>query len=166
MASYTILSAAKPGQSDADAADAIVIDDRFSWLAFLLGGLWFLWHRVWFVGVLVVLADLAIAYAAFAAGHWVLGYAFDLALALLVGLEGQNWRLEAALSKGFRVVDIVEADNSETAFEKYALRLSLAENASSLRKTPPRLPSGMGHTAQPPLTSSGMIGLVPSGRGN
>lgn len=166
MASYTILSAAKPGRPDVDAADAIVIDDRFSWFAFLFGGLWFLWHRVWFVGVVVILADLAIAYAAFSTGQLVLGYAFDLALALLVGLEAQNWRLEAALSKGFRVADIVEADNSETAFEKYALRLSMSEHASSLRKAPPRLPSGTGHSAPSLLPSSGMIGLVPSGRGN
>jgi len=165
MASYTILSAVKSDRPDADIADAIVIDDRFSWFAFFLGGLWFFWHRSWFVGVLVVLADLALAYAAFATGQWVLGYACDLALALLVGLEAQNWRLEAAMNKGFRVVDIVEADNTETAFEKFALRLSLSENALLNRKTPPKLPSTTANAAQSSAASSEMIGLVPSGQG-
>lgn len=161
MASYSILSSARPGQPD---ADALVIGDRFSLFAFLFGGLWFFWHGVWFVGVLLILADLALAFAAYSTGNWLLAYVCDLALALLVGLEAGNWRLEAALGKGYRVVDIVEADNAETAFARHAFRLVSKGGTQSPGRLPPLLPGERRAPLQTRTSAQTMVGLVPSDR--
>ncbi len=157
MTSYCILSKRTDGDETAR-----VIGDRFSWAGFVFGGFWLLWHRAWFAGVLVIAADLAIPLLVYPAGHALPGLALDLALALLVGLEGNAWRIAAEENKGRRIVDIVEAPDPETAFEIHVYRLSVVA-----RTTPPPLPAA----ARPnrparvlPARTPDMIGLVPSRR--
>ncbi|MAY62626.1 MAG: hypothetical protein CML29_10470 [Rhizobiales bacterium] len=157
MTSYSILSDRTEAGGDETAR---VIADRFTWAGSVFGGFWLLWHRAWFMGVLVLIVDLAIPLVFRSGGYAVFGLALDLALALLVGLEGNAWRLEAELRKGRRIVDVVEAPDPETAFEIYAHRA-----AAVGRKTPPPLP---GSRQQPvryrPASAPDMIGLVPTRR--
>jgi hypothetical protein len=162
MTSYSILSDKTGGRGDETAR---VIGDRFTWAGFVFGGFWLLWHRAWFAGILVLAADFAVALFLQPTGYGLLAVAIDIALALLVGLEGNAWRIEAELRKGRRVVDLVEAPDPETAFEIHAHRI--AGVRLSARTTPPPLPV----TARPnrparvlPARNPDMIGLVPSRR--
>lgn len=155
MTSYIVLSRS---ENPAD-IDARVIGDRFAWLGFFLGGLWLLWHRAWFAGALVLIADIAIALATAATGQYLLGTAIDIGLALFVGLEANQWRVAALRAKGYRMVDVIAADDPGTAFAIYATRQA---GTPAGRATPPPLPGATSRRANP--GASGMIGLVPTGR--
>lgn len=157
MTSYSILSNRTEAGGDETAS---VIGDRFSWVGFIFGGFWLLWHRAWFMGALVLIVDLAIPLVFRSGGYAAFGLAFDIALALLVGLEGNAWRLAAELRKGRRIVDVVEAPDPETAFEIYAHRA-----AAMGRKTPPPLPARIQQPMRArPASAPDMIGLVPARR--
>jgi uncharacterized protein DUF2628 len=157
MTSYCILS----NRTGADETSR-VIGDRFSWAGFAFGGFWLLWHRAWFAGIMVLAIDLAIPLLLYPTGHILIGLTLDLALALLVGLEGNGWRIAAEERKGHRIVDVVEASDSEAAFEIHAHRL-----AAAARTTPPPLPVTKQRNLPAralPAGPSDMIGLVPSRR--
>ncbi|TDH37827.1 DUF2628 domain-containing protein [Pseudohoeflea suaedae] len=158
MASYAILSDRNAPGGDETAR---VIADRFAWPAFAFGGFWLLWHRAWFAGALVLIADLTIPLLLYPGGYAGLALALDIALALIVGLEGNAWRLDAEERRGRRIVDIVEAPDPDTAFEIYAYRAA----ARALPKTPPPLPGRNNQLVRPrPASTPDMIGLVPSRR--
>lgn len=158
MTSYSILSDKTGRRGDETAR---VIGDRFTWAGFVFGGFWLLWHRAWFAGILVLAADFAVALFLQPTGYGLLAVAIDIALALLVGLEGNAWRIEAELRKGRRVVDLVEAPDPETAFEIYAHRAAVPTGP----KTPPPLPINAQSRLRPRMASATeMIGLVPARR--
>lgn len=158
MTSYAILSdRVAPGGDET----ARVIADRFSWAGFVFGGFWLLWHRAWFAGALVLIVDVAIPLLLYPTGFAGLALAMDIALALLVGLEGNGWRVNAEERRGRHIVDIVEAPDPETAFEIHAHRAA----ARALPKAPPPLPGKTNQLARPrPASAPDMIGLVPSRR--
>jgi hypothetical protein len=45
-----------------------------------------------------------------------------LAVNTITALEGRNWRAAALLRRGWRMVDLIEADDADTAFEIHALQ--------------------------------------------
>jgi len=122
-------------RKDAQAADRYVfIRDGWSWLAFIMPVLWLLWHRVWFVAVMFVIAsatiallanDPAFALAAFVAGSLAQIYA---------GLEGGNWRITSLLAKGWTGVATLSAETVHEA----ELRFAMMRTA---RTQPPPLPA-------------------------
>jgi hypothetical protein len=71
--------------------DARFVKDGFSWAAFAFGPLWAFYHRLWFVGLMLLAALVAAAVA----GTYLLldpvaDAALSLALALLIGFEGPD----------------------------------------------------------------------------
>ena len=97
------------------ARPAILIDERFAWWALLFGPLWLLRHRAWFWGVLGMIAIVA--------GPWQAG----LAVHLLAGLCGAEWRAAALARRGWRIEAVVWADDDETALRRLlAARPALA----------------------------------------
>ena len=110
MASYLVLTS--PGALKSD-ENARFIADKFSWLAFVLPAIWLLYQRQWVAGIAVAILQGLIAFAT--PEPSLAGFLIELALRLLVALEGPAFvarRLEAA---GWTLQSVVTADDLPTA---------------------------------------------------
>lgn len=105
-------------------AAPVLVPERFSVMAALLGPVWLLWHRAWIAAVLLGCAEaLALLLAPVA-----LSGPFGLALAGLAGLHGHDLRRWGLARRGFAETRVVAARDVEAAW----LRL--------LDQGPPALP--------------------------
>jgi hypothetical protein len=89
---YTLHVPASADPGDPQALEkAELVKDGFSFTAFLFTFLWFFWHRLWLVGlgVLVVVVGLAIALEVLRVGTFNAVLA-EVLLALLIGLEANS----------------------------------------------------------------------------
>jgi len=105
---YTAHARAHPG------AGAVLVPERFSWLAAVFGPLWLFAGRAWIAGVLALCAEVALAAllpggaaaVALAALHWLLG---------LQGQDVRRWSLER---RGFTEVHVIAARDEEDALAR------------------------------------------------
>jgi hypothetical protein len=158
MASFIILS--REGNPVPD-ADAVIVADRFSFPAFVITIPWLLWHRVWFAAAPVVALTIVSAWLASDPRLAFAGSLLSLVVQAYAGFEGNAWRVEAMIQRGFRIVDIVEASDAETAFEIHAVK---AESSVNRAFAPPPLPSfgarlPAGPVAAGPISAVGLAGL-------
>ena len=100
--------------------DIVVLKDGFSWPAFLLGGLWALWHRMWWVALGLIIG------AAGLSGFGVMVFAdtfspqvLTFAFALLAGILAHDLRLWSLERRGFVEGGIVSARNREEALLRF-----------------------------------------------
>ncbi len=110
MTSYLVYS--PPGDKPLDIR---FIADRFSWLAFIFPAFWLLFKRQWLAGITVFILQGAVAVATAEPNLLVAGLLAELALRLLVALEGPRFlasRLEAA---GWTLHTVIPADDLATA---------------------------------------------------
>ena len=159
MTAYLVL--ASPGARAPDER-SVVIADRFAPLAFVAPVLWLLFNRLWLEALAAILVSAAAAMLATSAGQPVLAIALGLALQMLTGLEGRTWRAAALQRRGWRLVDVIETDDPDLAFELHAARA--LENAGTPRPAsdrPNRTPLRPG---RPGVHETGSIGMVPVGR--
>jgi len=152
MSAFLILSRPEAVRPDPDVA---IIADRFSWAAFYFGVLWMLLHRLWLEAAVII--------ALRAAALWAVITAPDLAaaavvlwagLSTLVGLEAQEWRARRLIRRGYRLIDLVEAPDADTAFELHLSDLAQKSHRSSPPAWTPRPAAAAGPDAP-------AIGLVP-----
>lgn len=153
MASFIILSREGNPVPDADAA---VVADRFSFPAFVITIPWLLWHRVWFAAAPVVALTIVSAWLASDPRLALAGSLLSVVVQAYAGFEGNAWRVEAMIQRGFRIVDIVEAGDAETAFEIHAVKT--AGNAQQTFAPPPLPSSGLRLPAGP-ISAVGLAGL-------
>ena len=159
MTAYLVL--ASPGARAPDDR-SIVIADRFAPLAFIAPVIWLLFNRLWLEALAAALVSVAAAMLASSAGQPVLAIATGLALQVITGLEGRNWRAAALQRRGWRLVDVIETDDADLAFELHAARA--LENTGTPRPasdTPNRTQLKLG---RPGSRETGSIGMVPVGR--
>lgn len=156
MTAYLVL--ASPGAQIPDER-SVVIADRFAPLAFIAPVIWLLFNRLWLEAIAALLVMAAATALATTAGQPALGIALDLALSLLTALEGRNWRAAALQRRGWRLVDVIETDNADVAFEIHAAH-ALADRKSLMpASVKPGLASlRLGRQAG---RETGSIGLVP-----
>ena len=155
MTAYLIL--ASPGAQTPD-EHSVVIADRFAFLAFLAPVIWLVFNRLWLEAVAAALVLATATMLASSAGHPALGTALGLALSLITALEGRNWRAAALQRRGWRLVDVVETDDPELAFEIHAAHAMTEEKAPGRPDaTPDRAPLLLGRQ---PRRETGSIGLV------
>lgn len=110
MASYLVLTS--PGAPRTE-VDARFIADKFSWIAFVFPAIWLLFQRQWLAGIAAALLQGLVAFAT--PEPSLAGFLIELALRLLVALEGPAFvarRLEAA---GWTLQSIITADDLPTA---------------------------------------------------
>ncbi|MBW3099122.1 DUF2628 domain-containing protein [Pseudohoeflea coraliihabitans] len=138
-----------------------MIGDRFTLAGFLFRGLWLLWHRAWFAGLAVLAVDIVIAAAMALTGQVGFFYLLSFGLALIVGFEGQQWRVASRLAKGDHLLDRVEAADSEEALLRAAMKQSAGHQQGSPPPLPPRRHLAVNAAPDDP---GEYIGLVPSGR--
>ena len=154
----TFLVLASPGAQIPD-EHSVVIADRFALLAFIAPVIWLLFHRLWLEAVAAALVLATATMLASSAAQPALGTALSLALSLITALEGRNWRAAALQRRGWWLVDVVEADDPELAFEVHAARATKDETAPRRPEASPnRSPLILGRQ---PRRETGSIGLVP-----
>jgi hypothetical protein len=139
MKVYTVHN--HPGDAD-PMENAILIREGFNFWAFLLSGLWALYHRLWlgFIGLVVVSLLCTFAVELFDGGP-----EMDFALALVTGigfgLIANDLRRRKLAANGWQMVDIVaghdETDAEHRCFERSKnSRLRVPQSAAALTSTP------------------------------
>lgn len=156
MTAYLVL--ASPG-AEAPDERSVVVADSFALWAFIAPVIWLIFNRMWLEAVAAVLVLTVASLLAADAGLAVVGIAVSLALSLVTALEGRNWRISALQRRGWRLVDLVESDDPETAFEIHAARVLAGEKVPApIKHRPSPHPLMFG---RPDGGEMGSIGLVP-----
>ena len=156
MTTYLVL--ASPGAQIPDER-SVVIADRFAPFAFIAPIIWLLFNRLWLEAFAAVLVTATATVLASTAGQPVLGIALDLALSLITALEGRAWRAAALQRRGWRLVDVIETDDPDVAFDIHAAQAMKHQKAPAHTNAKPnRQPLMLGRQ---PGRETGSIGLVP-----
>ncbi|CAD7049531.1 hypothetical protein REJC140_01518 [Pseudorhizobium endolithicum] len=127
MKSYLVL--APPKGADPDPAKAIILADRFSWLALFFPWIWLLTKRLWLAAVAVFLAQIAAVQLTQITGFEVAGILLGFAINLLVALEGRHFYSESLIRRGWTLEDVVTAADLDTAEQIYFAGLPQASTA-------------------------------------
>jgi hypothetical protein len=171
MPVYTVHAPVADGTDPRSVMDRFVfVRDGFYFWAFLLGPLWLAWHRLWLalIGYIAVWVGVAVALAQLYASAGT-RFVVMLLIALLMGFEaGSLWRWTVSRRK-WRQLDVVVADDEETAERRFFDRLTsnrdgLSNDQSAIdRGAPPptRDIPGQAFSRPPPLPHSDIIGLFP-----
>lgn len=139
MKVYTVHT--HPGDAD-PMENAILIREGFNFWAFLLSGLWALYHRLWlgFIGLLVVSVLCSFAVDLFNGGP-----EMDFALALVTGigfgLIANDLRRRKLAAQGWKLADIVaghtESDAEHRCFERLKVsRSRVPQSPQAVISTP------------------------------
>ncbi|MBB4121116.1 DUF2628 domain-containing protein [Martelella radicis] len=111
MGSYLVLIA--PGDNDPEKIR--FVRDRFAWLAFLFGPFWLLANRAWLAGFITLGVSIALGVAGYFESLSLGASAASLALNLLIGFEGREWKALAMERRGFTPDGVIVAPDLETA---------------------------------------------------
>jgi hypothetical protein len=154
MTTYTLHLPEDALPGDPDALErAQVVPDGFSWGAFLFNALWFLAHRLWIAGLIVLAGTVALGAASrFLGASPGAAFLAYILVAFLTGLEANALRRWTYARRGRPAVEAVSAANAEEA------TLKLYEEWLGAR--PPR---SAAHAAPRPTYSrpDAVIGLFP-----
>jgi hypothetical protein len=148
----------------------VFVRDGFHFWAFILGGVWLAWHRLWLalIGWIVMIAAIDFGMTALGAGRMTVFWA-NVLIALLLGFEAaslQRWTLSR---RNWRQLDIVVSDDEESAERRFfdrwtAKQRALVNDQSAVdRGAPPPTRDIPGQAfSRPPLSPrSEIIGLFP-----
>ena len=108
-----------PGESSAS-QKPVFIREGFNWIAFLLGGFWALYHRLWlplalilaFNGTLMLLRK---EHLISVAGITILQFGFNF----FVGAQANDWLRSGLARRGFLLADVTAADSRLRAEQRY-----------------------------------------------
>jgi hypothetical protein len=145
------------------------VRDGFHFWAALLGPLWLAWHRLWLalIGWIVVMIAIDVGMARLGAGGGAIFFT-NVLIALLTGFEASSIRRWTLSRRNWRQLDIVVADNAESAerrfFDRWTAKQRLINDQSAVdRGAPPptREIPGQPFSRPPPLPRNEIIGLFP-----
>ena len=160
MAFYTVMTPPPEGDRREEIEQACLIPESFATAAFLLTGLWLLGKRLWlatllfvlFWGVLIWLnSRFGLHASALTLIYW--------AIALFLGVEGNNLVVRKLARQGWRLADVVEARTLAEAERRYFERALAGEAAL------PRVEAAPAAVAARPSGPLPIIGLFPEARG-
>ena len=161
MAFYIVMMPPPDGGDRREEIEQVrLVPERFAWGAFLLAGLWLLGKRLWLATLLFLLAwglliwlnsRFGLHASALTLIYW--------AIALFLGVEGNNLVLRKLTRQGWRLADVVEARNLAEAERRYF------ERALAGEATLPRVEAAPAATAARPSGPLPIIGLFPEARG-
>ncbi|MCL4766113.1 MAG: DUF2628 domain-containing protein [Hyphomicrobiaceae bacterium] len=161
MQAYTVHEAPnRPANRLKRAERLVFVREGFSWMAALFAPLWMLWHRMWLVLLLYVVAVAALDAALLEAGvstQWVaLG---TLAVHLALGFEAgalRRWKLDR---RGWRTLGVVTG-HSESDCERRFFQAWLGEKVEERDDGSVRLSAGSRSAPEEPVRGAG--GLEPA----
>jgi hypothetical protein len=151
------------------------VRDGFHFWAAVAGVVWLAWHRLWLalIGWIVLLLAVDFGMAALGARGGAILSA-NLLLALLMGFEAASLRRWTLSRRNWRQLDIVVADDEESAERRFFDRWTAKQRAlvndqlAVDRGAPPptRDIPGQPFSRPPPLPRSEIIGLFPEPGGS
>jgi len=96
------------------------VRDGFHFWAALLGPLWLAWHRLWLalIGWIVIMIAIDVGMARLGAGGTAI-FLTNVLIALLTGFEASSIRRWTLSRRNWRQLDIVVADNQESAERRF-----------------------------------------------
>lgn len=156
MASYLIMT---PPGAPANDERARFIADGFSWTAFFFPALWLLSKRAWLLGILVAVLQILLIVLSSAPGAFAPSLFMQLALSLLVSLEGPLLIARNLRKRDWTLRSIVPARDLETAEEIYFSNMP----AMADRKTATPLPSMEGSAMNRAESTAGLGLFQPYG---
>lgn len=112
MASYLVLTS--PGAARDD-VNARFIADKFSWVAFVFPAIWLLFKRQWLAGIAVAILQGVVTFTTQEPHLMLAGLLVELALRLLVALEGPAFIVRGLEAKGWTLQSVITADDLPTA---------------------------------------------------
>jgi hypothetical protein len=146
------------------------VRDGFHFWAALLPPVWLAWHRLWLalIGWMIVMLGIDAGMVALDAGGSAIFWA-NILIALLTGFEAASLRRWTLSRRNWRQLDIVVADDGETAERRFFDRWTAKQRARSNdqaavdRGAPPptRDIPGQAFSKPPPMPESSIIGLFP-----
>ncbi len=149
----------RAAEASPDPERFVFVRDGFYFWAFLVTPLWMLWHRLWLVLLIYVVAVLgvesALSYSGIGAGG---GNVAVLLISLLIGLEASTLRRFTLAHRGFRQVGVVGGSSSETAERRFFHAWADSKPAQSGK--PPSSPVQPAPLPAMPQASD-IIGLFP-----
>jgi hypothetical protein len=151
MASFYALT---PKTCRDPAVETLFVRDGFSWGAFLLPLPWMLYRRLWLITALSVVALLVVSLVAEEFGLEGLSIAFGLILSLWTGFEGGHLRAMHLEKKCWRIEDVINAPDLDTAEALYFE--ALADTAPTPSSVRPYLPEGRADAPRPTVA----LGLI------
>jgi Protein of unknown function (DUF2628) len=175
MPVYTVHAPVMTNAGIAAADRFAFVRDGFHFWAALAGVVWLAWHRLWLalIGWIVLLLAVDLGMAALGARGGAIFFA-NLLLALLMGFEAASLRRWTLSRRNWRQLDIVVADDEESAERRFFDRWTAKQRALSNdqlavdRGAPPptRDIPGQPFSRPPPLPRSEIIGLFPEPGGS
>ncbi|WP_137133612.1 DUF2628 domain-containing protein [Rhizobium sp. FKY42] len=117
MTSYIVLT--PPGGPEPDHRSTQFVADRMVWTAFVFPGFWLLFNRCWLWGIAALFAQFAAGWLADRPGLLYAGMAAQLAIALLIGLEGRQILIRTLMRRGWVLDTVVTAQDLATAEHIY-----------------------------------------------
>tara|TARA_R110000787_G_scaffold36855_11_gene93836 strand:- start:597 stop:986 length:390 start_codon:yes stop_codon:yes gene_type:complete len=117
---YTVHLPAGAGSGLAPGVEPVLVKEGFCWPAAIFSVFWALWHRLWMLALLLLLASAAIETGLAALGaDEAFRVAASLGFALFVGGTANDWRRYWLAREGYRLCDIVGARNQDDAFRRW-----------------------------------------------
>lgn len=98
----------------------VLIKEGFAWGAFILGVIWTLWHRLWIEAAALLALFLALGVI----GDFVdlsepVESAIMLAVTMLIGFGGNDWRRESLRRRGYHEAGVVSGPDAESALRRF-----------------------------------------------
>lgn len=153
MASYVVMSSP---EGDPDGTRTLFIRDGFAVLAFILPAFWFLWHRLWLWAVLFLAVALVSGYMRGLAGWSMVGLTLSVCASFLAGLEGRQIRILRLERAGWRIEDVVEAEDLAMAEAIFFTERPAPAPAEPTRKRATAAPA-VTYIAAPPAGTFGIF---------
>ncbi len=147
----------------------VFVRDGFHFWAFVAGLIWLIWHRLWWalLGYIVLSVAAELALSMLGAGS-ATRLAVMLLFALLMGFEAASIRRWTLSRRKWRQLDIVVADDEETAerrfFDRWTARRDFSGDPAAVdRGAPPptRNIPGQPFSRPPSGSREEIIGLFP-----
>ncbi len=103
--------------------DIIVVDDSFSWKAFFLNPLWFLFHKMWIEFFLFSLVSVVFIYV-FSFGAY--NFLMQISLLFMVALNSKTWYEDFLVKrKNYLFLAMIFGNNKTEAKIKFINQISL-----------------------------------------
>jgi hypothetical protein len=169
MPVYTVHAPVVTNAGIAAADRFAFVRDGFHFWAALTGGLWLAWHRLWLalLGWILLLVAVDVGLSALGAGESAIFWA-NVLVALLMGFEAASLRRWTLSRRNWRQLEIVVADDEESAERRFFDRWTAKQRALSNdqaavdRGAPPPTRDIPGQAfSRPPSSQSEIIGLFP-----
>jgi hypothetical protein len=170
MPAFTVHATVTNGGGIAATDRFAFVRDGFHFWAAILGPVWLVWHRLWLVliGWIIIMIAVEVGLARLGAGATAIFLA-NILIALLMGFEAATLRRWTLSRRNWRQIDIVVADNRETAERRFFDRWMAKQRGLSNDQTavdrgappPTRDIPGQPFSRPPPLAGNEIIGLFP-----